>query len=540
MNAPSNVAEALADAFTANRVERMFGVPGGGSSLDIIEAAAARGIEFVLTRTENAAVMMAAATADLSNGLGVALTTKGPGVANAANGVACAALDRSALMLVTDGFTDQESRYVTHQVFDQKRMLAPVVKKSSRLESNDIIGEIRDLAALAQSAPLGPVHVEISGSGTRSIEVADDIRPTADTTRANPDDASLHEARRLVANASRPVLVAGLEARNRAAALAVRALAESLCCPLLTTYKAKGVFDESHDQYVGMFTGGRAEAACVEKADLIVLCGLDPVELLRIPWRYESPVVDVASVRHDIHYVEPYAGLYGPLPTSLSQLTDCASASDWSGNEIKALREGMQARLQYPPCEGLGPQQVVEIAAAKSSALEVMPRITVDAGAHMFSAMAFWPGSRPNDALISNGLATMAYAVPAAIASALHDKHRTTIAFTGDGGLLMCLGELSVAVEQAARIIVIVFNDQSLSLIDIKQQQRNLPSQGVRWRAPDFARIMQGMGGMGIRATNESEYREALEHALGHDGPALIDARIDPSGYLAQMKSLRG
>jgi acetolactate synthase-1/2/3 large subunit len=488
--------------------------------------------------------MMAAATADLTDGLGVALTTKGPGVANAANGVACAALDRSAVMLVTDGFTEQETRYVTHQVFDQKQMLAPVVKMSSRLESDDIAGEIRDLVALAKSPPYGPVHVEISGAGSRAISVPDEATCEPDripaNAPANTDAVALRNARQLIANASRPVIVAGLEARSDSAKVAARALAETLGCPLLTTYKAKGVFDESHDQYAGMFTSGKAESACVEKADLIVLCGLDPVELLRIPWRYKSPVVDVALVRHDIHYVEPDAGLYGPLAGNLTHLAEVAPKSDWSRDEIRQLRESMQARLEYPACDGLGPQQIVEIAAAKAGDLEVMPRITVDAGAHMFSAMAFWPGSAPHDAMISNGLATMAYAVPAAIAAALHEPQRTTIAFTGDGGLLMCLGELSVAVEQSARIIVIVFNDQSLSLIDIKQQQRKLPSQGVRWQAPDFARIMEGMGGLGIRAENENEYRAAIEQALGHDGPTLIDARVDPQGYLAQMKSLRG
>ena len=99
------VAEALADAFSRHGVRRLFGVPGGGSSLDVIQACAARGIDFVLTRSESAAVMMAGATAELSGGIGVALTTKGPGLANAANGVAYASLDRAPVLVLTDGFT---------------------------------------------------------------------------------------------------------------------------------------------------------------------------------------------------------------------------------------------------------------------------------------------------------------------------------------------------------------------------------------------------------------------------------------------------
>lgn len=536
----TTIAEILAEAMAAHRVSRIFGVPGGGSSLDVMEAAARRGIEFVLTRSENAAVMMAAATADLAGTLGVALTTKGPGVANAANGVACAALDRSPVMLITDGFTAQESGYVTHQVFDQTKLLAPVAKRSSRLDQEDVATEIRDLIELAQTPPFGPVHIEIAGPHARDAVNADPEQVRPRNIEALVDEPAVTQAGQLIRDASRPVIVTGLEARTPGASKAVQALAEALRCPVLTTYKAKGVIDDRHAQYVGTFTGGNAESECVEKADLIVLCGLDPVELLRMPWRYDSPVVDVARVRHPVHYVEPAAGVYGRIAASLTRLNRGLSKSDWDVDEIDQLRRRMAARLEYPECTGLGPQQVVELAARASFDVGVSPRIAVDAGAHMFSAMAFWPAAQPYDVLISNGLATMAYALPAAIASALHEPERPAIAFTGDGGLLMCLGELSVAVEQEAPVIVIVFNDQSLSLIDIKQQQRGLTSRGVRWQAPDFARTMEGLGGRGFRVDEAGEYQSALSEALRNDGPSLIDVRVDPRGYLAQMKSLRG
>jgi acetolactate synthase-1/2/3 large subunit len=134
----------------------------------------------------------------------------------------------------------------------------------------------------------------------------------------------------------------------------------------------------------------------------------------------------------------------------------------------------------------------------------------------------------------------MGYALPAAIAAALHERDRPAIAFTGDGGLMMCLGELATAVEERLRAIVIVFNDGALSLIDIKQQSRQLPVAGVRWDRPDFAQVMQGLGGLGLRAATPAELRKAVEQALAADGPALIDAAVDPSGYPAQLRALRG
>jgi acetolactate synthase-1/2/3 large subunit len=158
----------------------------------------------------------------------------------------------------------------------------------------------------------------------------------------------------------------------------------------------------------------------------------------------------------------------------------------------------------------------------------------------MFSAMAFWPSLRQGDVLISNGLATMAFSLPAAIAMSLETPSRPVIAFTGDGGLMMCAGELSTAAQHAARLCVVVFNDATLSLIAIKQQARQLPRAGVDWPRPDFAKIARGFGLAGYSATSIEAYRAALTAALRADGPSLIDVSVDPSGYLAQSIALRG
>lgn len=534
------MAEVLAAAFAGHGVRRIFGVPGGGSSLDVIEAAAAAGIDFVLTRTESAAVMMAAVTAEISGRLGVALMTKGPGTANAVNGVAHASLDRAPVVVLTDGFGASEERYVTHQAFDQRALLAPVTKGSARLTGTDPVEELQGLIDLAMRPPQGPVLIELNAETARARvarKAGGEKSPARSPVPSSPD---VEHARGLLARSARPVAILGLEARDPAAAAAARYFVEILGCPVLATYKAKGVVADRSGQYVGEFTSGAAEADCVGAADLIVLVGLDPVELLRQPWRYSAPVIDIATVRHPVHYLTPESGLYGSLPVSLASLAAAARASDWTPEEIEGLRRKFRASLHYRSSHGIGPQEVVQIAVDAAAGLSRKPRATVDAGAHMFSAIAFWPSEAPCDILISNGLATMAFALPAAIAAALDDRERTVIAFIGDGGLFMCLGELSTAVQQAARIVVIVFNDESLSLIDIKQQQRGLPTRGVRWTRPDFAAAMRAMGGRGYRAAGVSEYRAALAEALGGAGPALIDVAVDPSGYPDQLKALRG
>jgi acetolactate synthase-1/2/3 large subunit len=529
----------LVAAFAANQVKRIFGVPGGGSSLDIIDAATTAGIEFVLTRTESAAVMMAAVTAELSGTLGVALTTKGPGTASAANGVAYASLDRAPVMLLSDGFDPDEQDYVSHQVFDQQDLLKPVTKGFSRLDGNDADQEISDLIDRAMTPPLGPVYIELTGAVARSLSTTT-RQPEQRQPECIEDKAALTHAEELMANALRPVIIVGLEARDVKSTAAIRSLVTALRCPVLVTYKAKGVVADHSEHYAGIFTGGAAEADCLNRADLILLCGVDPVEFIRKPWSYAAPVIDIALERHPVHYVIPAVGLYGSLDEHTARLTKEHTETAWSNTEIATLRQGMEQRLQYPSVAGLGPQQVIEMAVEAAQISRGTPRITVDAGAHMFSAMAFWPCTAPYDALISNGLATMAFALPAAIAATMHEPERPVIAFTGDGGLLMCLGELSTAVEQRAHIVVIVFNDQSLSLIDIKQQQKGFAPHGVHWSRTDFARVMEGLGGRGYRVESSDDYEVALRNALTENGPALIDVSIDPGGYAKQLQALRG
>jgi thiamine pyrophosphate-dependent acetolactate synthase large subunit-like protein len=179
-------------------------------------------------------------------------------------------------------------------------------------------------------------------------------------------------------------------------------------------------------------------------------------------------------------------------------------------------------------------------AAEACAAAGLAPRAAVDAGAHMFSATSFWPGRAPHGVLISNGLATMGFALPAGIAAALAEPDRPVLAFTGDGGLLMCLGELATAAAVRTRLVVIVFNDAGLSLIALKKAGRAVPEESLAWAPPGFADVARGLGCAGVTVETEDAYRAALTTALATDGPTVIDVRIDPTGYPAQMAAARG
>ena len=319
-----DVADMIIATLRAHGVKRMFGVPGGGSSLDLIEADARHGIDFILTRTEAAATIAASVTGEMTGAPGAALVTKGPGTASAMNGFAYASLDRAPLVVFTDGFAEELSRYARHQFFDQMAMTAPVTKGHGRLEGTNPADEFARLVEATLTPPKGPVHIEITARAAQApVGAAASPAPTGVTGRLTGD---VEAARALLARSERPVIAVGLEARETREAAALERLVEALGCPVLTTYKAKGTIPHDDPRFVGIITNGAVEGACIEASDLLILYGLDPVEFISRPWRYDIPVLDLALWRHQPHYMEMEAGLYGELVEAAEALAEIGRA----------------------------------------------------------------------------------------------------------------------------------------------------------------------------------------------------------------------
>ncbi len=528
------LAQAVVAALQAHGVRRIFGVPGGGSSLDIIDAAHAVGIEFVLAQTESAAAIMAAVTGELSSTPGTVITAIGPGAASAVNGVAYAWLERAPLVLISDSVATHDV-HTRHQRFDQRALFAPVTKRSEAL-TRDAAGGLDELVGLSLTAPPGPVHLDLSaaeaGAAVASLTRGSPPPPPP----AAPVSGDSRRARRLLAGAHRPVVIAGLQAREEAACRALRTLLTRMLCPVMPTYKAKGVVPDADTRVVGMFTGAAAEARCLESADLIVLYGVDPVELIPGEWRYTAPVLELTAWPQVSAPTTPACTLAGPLDELVEVFGADELACQWPAGEIAGLRESLRRRLEVASST----RSVDDVVAALASFAPAHSRLTVDAGAHMFSLMASWQALAPFDVLKSNGLSTMAYALPAGIAASLHEPQRWVIAVTGDGGLMMCLAELATAARLGCRIVVVVCNDAALSLIDVKQQRQGRPSVGVRYPRVDFAAAARGLGVQAWRIEPQDALEPALKAAFDGAGPALLDVAVDPRPYRGQLEALRG
>jgi len=537
------LADAMLAAFKARGVRRIFGVPGGDSSLDLIAAAGRQGVDFVLARGETAAAMMAAVTAELTGAPGVVLTGIGPGAASAVNGVAYAALERAPLVIITDAReADAKGRMPPHQTFDQPALFAPIVKASQRLRPEDGARVLAELLDFALDEPKGPVHIDLSteaASAPVATGAAGAPRPPRAVVREGVT-GDLMVVGKLLAASRRPAILAGTQTRAQGVAAPLRQFAEALRCPVLTSYKAKGVLADGHPRVVGHFTGARAEFDALKHADLLIAVGLDPVEVIPAPWRNEVPLLALSRHPGPEFPVTPAARLQGPLVDGLARLAEAASPSDWTQGEIAALRERLRGAVGLAGAGHTAETAIQAAVAAARARGGPWPRLTVDAGAHMFSPMALWPAEAPNDVLKSNGLSTMGFALPAAIASSLAEPTRPVLAVTGDGGLLMCLAELSTAARLGCRLCVLVLNDAALSLIDIKQQRQQRPPEGVRTPPVDFAAAARGLGCRAWSVAAGAPLEPALRAAFAEDGPTLIDVTIDPSGYGAQLAALRG
>ena len=534
----STVADAVAARLRAAGVTHLFGMPGGGSNLDLVDAAERAGIRFVLTATETGGALAAVAQAEISGRPGVCLTTLGPGAASVTNGVACAYLDRAPLLVFTDSRPSASAS--EHQRIDQHALFVPITKSSAVLTPETAVPRVAEALCEAITPPFGPVHLECPGD-VLSVEyggpTSEEPGATSVSSCAGAEPSALRSGMLArLERARKPLLIVGLGARRTEDAAAIRRLCERRGVPALVTYKAKGVVPDDHPWFGGVFTNGVIERDLVARADLLVGIGLDPVELIPRPWSYSVPIVSCAPWRMDERHVPFAAQQAGPVADVVAAVDSAITRSSWTEEEIAAAVALQREKIAIP-VPGVSAQQVVATAAER---LAPIARVTIDAGAHMFPSTMAWPVREPNGMLISNGLSTMGFALPAAIGAALLDTKRPVVALTGDGGLLMCLGELATAVRERLHIIVLLFADQALSLIDIKQQQRRLASHGVRLGSVSWQSIAEGLGAAASSASTPRDLDRALDQALKRAGPTVVEARIDPANYRAMLAAIRG
>ena len=503
-------------------------MPGGGPNLDMIGAAAELGIGFTLAHGETAACVMAGAFGLVTGTPGAAIATRGPGLTNAVNGLAQATLDRAPLVLVSDRVPESQRGRVAHQRLDQLAVTAAVTRWSGVFGHAEPAATAAAAAALALGPPAGAVHLDFDPG------VPGD-RPPAPGLPPALDDGTLDAVLDVVRGRRRPVVLLGLGAVAHAHEL--RAVLTGSGVPAMTTYQATGVVPTGSAEWAGPFTNAALERPLLDQADLIVGVGLDAVEPMPAAWSSRTPTVllsPTATSGNEAYFDDAVIVSGPPARTLAAVLGACTPA--WPSDAGRRHHEASMALLRDDGlADGLSPVDLVD--AVRQCTGEV--RLTVDAGAHMLAAMPFWPATRPHGVLISNGLATMGYALPAAIGAALATGGtERVVCMTGDGGLGMVAAELETLARLALPVTVVVFDDAALTLIELKQRSGQGDASAVRFSPVDLAAVASGMGLPAATAENVTEVHAALRHA--GPGPFLLDARIDPASYRHLMAVSRG
>src|SRR5262245_44645986 len=249
---------------------------------------------FVLTATETGGAIAAVAQAEITGSPGACLTTIGPGVASVVNGVACARLDRAALIVLTDSYPAAGGDVFAHQRLDHHQLLAPATQWSATITPANAAAVVAKALACAAAPPPGPVHLECPPDALAATMVSD-VSDTPPGGKAFPPPGEVSDtsdtARAAIARARKPLVLVGVGARRPSDAAAIRSLCERRGLPAMVTYKAKGVIADDDPHFAGVFTNGTIEQQIVGDADLLIGVGFDPVELLPRPWRPKAPIV---------------------------------------------------------------------------------------------------------------------------------------------------------------------------------------------------------------------------------------------------------
>jgi acetolactate synthase-1/2/3 large subunit len=530
----ASYADVVAATLAEAGIEYIFGVPGSLSSVELIEAASKRGIRYVLAGNESSAAVMAGVYGALTNRPGVVSTGVGPGAAAALHGAAIVHLERDPVLFLTDRFGDEEYRHVPRQRIDQGAAFAPLTKGAFTLHADDAAETMRRAIALTMSGRPGPVQIDLPYDLMQAE--ADPSQLAASHPHPDPlpqGRGNIEDIAAAIAEARRPAVIVGLQV-NRSGVEAEEAftqLAEALGAPVFATLSAKGTLPEQHPLAAGTFRGTNAERVLLDQADLFVMVGFDPVEQFSPnAWPYKAPVVVLDETPPVGAAFEAAVEVIAPLAPALRALSQVVRrAPGWNREDIEAYKKRRETAMQTPGETRLLPQAVIRIARQR---LPDDGILTVDAGQHKVLTSDLWETRRRRGFLTSSGLGSMAVAIPAALGAKLVEPNAPVLCLTGDGGFLMRAGDLETAVRENLAIVIVVFNDKALNMIKLQQDRQGYKRLGTSFAGSDFAAVARGFGFEAATVHDEAALDAALTQAFAANRPWLIDAMIDPEGYV--------
>jgi acetolactate synthase-1/2/3 large subunit len=526
-----NNVQLMVRMFERAGVRSVFGVP-SGPVLPLIDALRESATtSYVLTATETSAAFMAEATGRLTGIPGVCVSTLGPGATNLATGVGGAWLDRSPVIAITCTYETRMLDRRTQMRIDHHTLFAPMTKAQWRLEYGKIAETLAKAMTLACAEPPGPVFLELPQDVAEAQATEEPLAFDPPSPLRSARGAGLKVLGAL-RKAKRPMLVTGLtftrtSARSRDALLR---FADRQRIPFTTTLHAKGFLPESHPNAIGVM--GRARRTNVQKmldkADLFICVGYDPIEVNYEEWCKQTPVVHLSTEQADVDAsVRLIVDVAGNLDTMIAELAELpVIPNEWQPAEWEGHLAQLDRDLR-PASQGMAAYHVLDVLKAK---LPPDAIVAYDVGAHTHQIATQWRTDLPHTAVSTNGWSSMGYGMPAAYAAKMANPGRTVVGVVGDGCFQMTVGELAMARRLGLRVPIVVLNDGWLGLMKVKQERSHYDYNGsFLGETVGSPEHYFGVPVRGVR--DERSLREALDWALAHDGPTVIEAFIDVEPY---------
>lgn len=521
------IPEYIANQLFKAGVKYVFGIP-GGPSIPYMEAFRNAGIEFILTANEASAGIMADVTGRLNSIPGICHSTFGPGATNISTGIGGAYLDRSPVIVFTSEMSDEMSGRTTQMNINHQELFRPITKATFRLNRKNVKEVIANALILCRESYPGPVHIGFP-SDLADVDT-DNIPEPLITQGKEPYNNDPEPIKELLTATRSPVIALGLTAQRHGLGNEVLNFLEICKIPVVITPMAKGLIPEDHECYAGVLFHSLSDYLedLLNKADLVIGIGYDPVEFNYESWmpsvplvHFDTKPVDMPSSVKSLQFIsEPDEWFRMLMNINSSALTSARAVTEGIRNEMWAVFNGFTNHF--------GP------AAALKAVQEELPEnaiLTADVGSHLHLIGQFWMTGRKGKLIMTNGWSGMGFGIPAAMAAQLNNPEATVACITGDGGFLMMCGELVTARRYNLPVIIIVFSDGELNLIKVKQSWKNLAPYGTILHNDELFGSDKFLGTNVYRADSYDSMKKALIRALSVNEPVIINAVIDPEDY---------
>ena len=534
-------AQALVESLERLGVEVIFGIP-GGAILPAYDPLFDSKIRHILVRHEQGAGHAAEGYAHVTGRVGVCMATSGPGATNLVTAIADAYMDSVPIVAITGQVASRSIGTDAFQEADIRGITFPITKHSFLItDPADIPHAIAAAFHLAISGRPGPVLVDIAKDALASqteFVWPDELDLPGYHPVSKPHSKQIREAARLIAEAKRPVLYVGGGINRARAWEQLSELVDITGIPVVTTLMARGAIPDSHELNLGMpgMHGTVAAVGALQRSDLLITLGARFDD--RVTGKLDSFAPDAKVIHADIDPAEisknrvadvPIVGDLAEVITELNTLLRGADLPD--RREWVSYLQGLRQRYtptEFEPIEDdelLSPEYVIKRIGEIAG-----PRATFVAGVgqHQIGAAHVRPHALPNRFLNSGGAGTMGYCVPAAMGAQVGLPGATVWGIDGDGCFQMTNQELVTCALEGIPIKIAIMNNRSLGMVRQWQtlfygerySNTNLKSHLV----PDFPKLAEAMGAVGLRAETPEEVDRVIEQAMAiNDRPVVVE-----------------